>query len=109
MRGLCGRIVATRLGEALGQNVLVDNRPGANGTLAGDLTAKSPPDGYTLMLGAVGNLGVNEFFIKDMPYRPLRDLAPVTAAVASGSVLVIHPAAGPIGARTAHTGALASR
>jgi tripartite-type tricarboxylate transporter receptor subunit TctC len=85
------RIVATRLGEALGQNVIVDNRAGANGTLAGDLTAKSPPDGYTVMLGAVGNLGVNEFFIKNMPYDPLRDLAPVTSAVASGSVLVIHP------------------
>jgi tripartite-type tricarboxylate transporter receptor subunit TctC len=85
------RIVAPRLGEAIGQSVVVDNRAGANGTLAGELTAKSPPDGYTMMLGAVGNLGVNEFFTKNMPYSPLTDLAPVTSAVASGNILVLHP------------------
>ena len=85
------RIVATRLSDALGQNVMVDNRPGANGSLAGELTAKSPPDGYTMMLGAVGNLAVNGFFTKNMTYDPLRDLAPVTPAVTSGNVLVVHP------------------
>ncbi len=85
------RIIAPRLGEALGQNVMIDNRAGANGSLAGELTAKSPPDGYTMMLGAVGNLGSNAFFIKNMTYDPLRDLAPVTPVVTSGSVLVIHP------------------
>ena len=85
------RIVAIRLGDAIGQNVMVDNRAGANGSLAGELTAKSPPDGYTMMLGAVGNLAVNGFFSKNMTYDPLRDLAPVTPAVTSGSVLVVHP------------------
>lgn len=85
------RIVATRLTDALGQNVMVDNRAGANGSLAGELTAKSPPDGYTMMLGAVGNLAVNGFFTKNMTYDPLRDLAPVTPAVTSGNVLVVHP------------------
>lgn len=85
------RIVATRLGDAIGQNVLVDNRAGANGAIAGELTAKSPPDGYTMMLGAVGNLAVNAFFTNNMTYDPLRDLAPVTPAVTSGSVLVVHP------------------
>ena len=75
------RIVATKLGEAIGQNVMVDNRAGANGSLAGELTAKSPPDGYTMMLGAVGNLAVNGFFTKNMTYDPLKDLAPVTPAV----------------------------
>src|SRR5512133_3164909 len=50
------RLAAARLTEAFGQNVIVDNRSGANGTLAGDLTANSPPDGYTLLLGALGNL-----------------------------------------------------
>lgn len=85
------RIVATRLGDALGQNVMVDNRAGANGSVAGELTAKSPPDGYTMMLGAVGNLAVNGFFTKNMTYDPLRDLAPVTSAVTSGNVLVVHP------------------
>lgn len=85
------RIVATRLTDAVGQNVMVDNRAGANGSLAGELTAKSPPDGYTMMLGAVGNLAVNPFFTKNMTYDPLQDLAPVTPAVTSGSVLVVHP------------------
>jgi tripartite-type tricarboxylate transporter receptor subunit TctC len=85
------RIVAPRLSEALGQSVIVDNRAGANGSVAGELTAKSPPDGYTIMLGAVGNLSVNGFFIRNMPYDPLQELAPVTTVVASGNILVVHP------------------
>ena len=85
------RIVSSKLSEAVGQTVIVENRPGANGSLAGELTAKSPPDGYTVMLGAVGNLGVNAFFIRQMSYDPLQDLAPVTLAVSSGNVLVVHP------------------
>jgi len=85
------RIVSSKLSEAVGQSVIVENRAGANGSLAAELTAKSPPDGYTLMLGAVGNLGVNTFFIKQMTYDPLQDLAPVTLAISSGNVLVVHP------------------
>ena len=85
------RIVAPRLSDAVGQTVIVDNRPGANGSLAAEITAKSPPDGYTLMLGAVGNLGTNVLFFKKLGYDPLRDLAPITSAVSSGNVLVVHP------------------
>ncbi|MEQ1775618.1 MAG: tripartite tricarboxylate transporter substrate binding protein [Burkholderiales bacterium] len=85
------RIVSSRLSDAVGQTVIVDNRAGANGSLAGELTAKSLPDGYTLMLGAAGNLGVNAFFIKNMTYDPLQDLAPVALAVSGGNVLVVHP------------------
>ena len=85
------RIVSSRLSESVGQTVIVDNRAGANGSLAGELTAKSPPDGYTLMLGAMGNLGVNAFFIKNMTYDPLRDLVPVALAVSGGNLLVVHP------------------
>ena len=85
------RIVSSRLSEAVGQTVIVDNRAGANGSLAGELAAKSPPDGYTLMLGAVGNLGVNAFFIKQMTYDPLQELAPVSLAVSGGNVLIVHP------------------
>ncbi|HEX2825099.1 MAG TPA: tripartite tricarboxylate transporter substrate binding protein [Burkholderiales bacterium] len=85
------RVVATRLAESVGQPVVVDNRAGANGSVAAELTAKSPPDGYTLMLGAVGNLATNVLLYKKLGYDPLRDLAPVTSAVSSGNVLVLHP------------------
>ena len=85
------RIVAPKLGEALGQTVIVDSRPGANGSVAAEITAKSPPDGYAIMLGAVGNLGTNVIFYKKLGYDPLRDLAPVTSAVLSVNVLVVHP------------------
>jgi len=85
------RLVASRLAESFGQTVIVDNRAGANGSLAAEITAKAPPDGYTLMLGAAGNLGVNRFFIKQMTYDPFAELAPVTSAISSGSVLVVHP------------------
>jgi tripartite-type tricarboxylate transporter receptor subunit TctC len=85
------RVAATKLAEAFGQPVLVDNRPGANGSVAGELTAKSPPDGYTFMLGAVGNLAVNPFFYKKLGYEPLTDLTPVTGAVRGGNVLIVHP------------------
>ncbi len=85
------RSVSSKLSEALGQTVIVDNRPGANGSLAGELTAKSPPDGYTVMLGALGNLAVNTFFYKQIGYDPLQELAPVTPAVSGGNVLVVHP------------------
>lgn len=87
---LC-RIVAPRLSEAVGQTVVVENRPGANGSVAAEITAKSPPDGYTLMLGAVGNLATNVNFYKKLGYDPLADLAPVTSAVSSVNVLVVHP------------------
>jgi tripartite-type tricarboxylate transporter receptor subunit TctC len=88
---MVARLVSGKLNDALGQPVVVDNKPGANGSLAGELTAKSPPDGYTLMIGAVGNLGVNAFFIKQMTYDPLQDLAPVTLAISGANVLVVHP------------------
>lgn len=87
---LC-RIVAPKLAESLGQTVIVENRAGANGSLAADLTAKSAPDGYTLMLGAVGNLGTNVIFYKKLDYDPVRDLAPITTAITSINVLVVHP------------------
>jgi tripartite-type tricarboxylate transporter receptor subunit TctC len=85
------RIVAPKLSDAFGQNVIVDNRPGANGSLAAEVTAKSPSDGHTLMLGAVGNLSTNVLFYKKLGYDPQRDLAPVTSAVLSVNVLVVHP------------------
>ncbi len=71
--------------------LIASQTAGANGTLAGALTAKSPPNGHPPMIGAMGNLAVNTFFIKQMSYEPLQDLAPVTLAVSSANVLVVHP------------------
>jgi tripartite-type tricarboxylate transporter receptor subunit TctC len=85
------RIVAVALSEAVGQAVIVDNRPGANGSVAGSLTAKAPPDGYTLMLGSAGALAINTFFYKQLGYSPLQDLASVTRVVSGSQVLVVHP------------------
>ena len=85
------RVTATKLGEALGQTVIVDNRTGANGSVAAELTAKAPPDGHTVMLGAIGNLATNPLFYNMLGYDPVKDLAPVTAAVSGGHLLVVHP------------------
>jgi len=85
------RIVSTKLGEALGGTVVVENRPGANGSVAAELTAKAAPDGHTLMVGAIGNLAVNPFFYKKLGYDPLRDLAPITSAITGGQLVVVHP------------------
>lgn len=84
------RLVSAKLGETAGP-IVVDNRGGANGAVAAELTAKSPPDGQTVMLGGSGNLAVNPFFTKKPGYDPLKDLAPVTAAGSTGHVMVVHP------------------
>jgi tripartite-type tricarboxylate transporter receptor subunit TctC len=85
------RIVATPLSEAVGQTVIVENRPGANGSLAATITAKAPPDGYTLLLASAGPLAINTFFYKQLGYSPLQDLASVTRVVSGSQVLVLHP------------------
>jgi len=85
------RLTNATLSNALGQQVIIDNRPGATGSVAAELTAKAIPDGYTVMLGAIGNLAVNPHIYKGLGYDPIRDLAPVTFAVSGSNVLVIHP------------------
>jgi tripartite-type tricarboxylate transporter receptor subunit TctC len=85
------RVMATKLSEALGQPVIVDNRGGANGAVAAELTAKSPPDGHTLMMGGNGNLAIAPFINKNLGYDPLKDLAPVTSIGSAALVLVVHP------------------
>ncbi|MFP8833224.1 Bug family tripartite tricarboxylate transporter substrate binding protein [Hydrogenophaga sp. XSHU_21] len=74
------RLIATPLGEALGQPVLVENRPGANGNVAGDAVAKSPADGYTLLLSSGGMVSVNPHLYARMPFDPVKDLTPVASA-----------------------------
>jgi len=85
------RMVATRFAETVGQTLIVDSRPGANGNLAATLISGAPPDGYTIMLGAIGNLSTNVFFYKQLGYDPMRDLAPITRATSAAQVLVVHP------------------
>ena len=85
------RIIAKKLGDNLGQSVVVENKPGAGGNIATDHVAKAAPDGYTILLGSVGSLTVAPHIVKKLPYDPLRDLAPITMAVVFPNVLVVHP------------------
>ncbi len=84
------RLLAQKIGEALGQRVVVENRPGASGIIGVDLVAKSAPDGYTLVLTQT-SLAINPSMFKKLPYDALRDLAPIAEIATTGSVLTLHP------------------
>ena len=86
------RIVAPKLSEAMGQPVVVENKPGAGGNIGADFVAKSPPDGHTLLIGYNGPLAINVGLFDKMPYDPVKDLAPITLAVATPQYLVVNPA-----------------
>jgi len=87
---ITARAVAIRLGESLGQPVVADNRPGANGTIGVDITAKSAPDGYTITMISSSH-AVNVGMYTNLPYDLLRDLTPVTQATSQPYAMVIHP------------------
>jgi tripartite-type tricarboxylate transporter receptor subunit TctC len=84
------RIIAKAASENLGQAVVVENRAGAGGNIAHEQVAKAAPDGHTILLGSVGPLTVAPHMIANLPYDPLKDLAPVTMAVTFANVLVVH-------------------
>ena len=86
------RLLAQGLGDALKQQFIVDNRPGASGNIGAAAAAKSPPDGYTFLVSANPALSVNPSLYKDLPYDAERDLAPVTRGVLAPMVIVVHPA-----------------
>ena len=87
---IIGRLVAQKLGDALGQQMVVDNRAGAGGNIGTDLVAKASPDGYTLLSGGMGSLIMNPIIDK-VPYDTLRDFAPVILMASAPNVLVTHP------------------
>lgn len=88
---LTARLVAERLAAALGQAVVVENRPGAGSNIAGDLVAKSPPDGYTLFASS-GALSTNPSLYGNMPFDPLKDLAPVIGMTLLPNIIVVNAA-----------------
>jgi tripartite-type tricarboxylate transporter receptor subunit TctC len=87
---IIGRLVAQKTGEALGRQMVVDNRAGAGGNIGTALVAKSPPDGYTLLSGGMGSLIMNPI-IEKAPYDPQKDFAPVILMASAPNVLVTHP------------------
>lgn len=86
-----GRAISQKLGTALGQTVIADNKPGAGTNIAADFVAKSAPDGYTLLLMMVGTQAINEAMYPKMTYNTVRDFAPITLTAASSLILAAHP------------------
>ena len=92
---LVARVVGQALSARLGQPVVVENRPGSNGNVAGDLVARATPDGYTLLLGPSALFGINPHLYAKMPIDPLKDLAPVASLVSNALFLTESPLLSP--------------
>ena len=87
---IVARIVSPKLSERLGQQIVIDNRPGAGTMIGGELVAKAPPDGYTLLM-CVSTLATNPIIYRKVPYNALTDFAPVTLVLSAPNILVVHP------------------
>ena len=85
------RALAAKLTDAWSQQVIVDNRPGANGLLACEITAKATPDGYTLLMASISSHAINPALYQKIPYDPIRDFAPISLLGTTANVLVVHP------------------
>jgi tripartite-type tricarboxylate transporter receptor subunit TctC len=88
---IVARLVAQKLGDAMGQQVIVDNRGGAAGTIGSDLAAKSPPDGYTILIGTSSTHAIAQSLYAKLPYDSVRDFAPVIGIATATIVLSMHP------------------
>jgi tripartite-type tricarboxylate transporter receptor subunit TctC len=84
------RALSTKLTTSFGQQVIVDNRPGYSGTIAADIVSQATPDGHTVLLGTIA-LVINPILTKKMPFDTFKDLLPVTQAVDSTNILIVHP------------------
>lgn len=89
---IIARVVAQKLGQNLGQTIVVDNRGGAGGAIGCEIVAKSAPDGYTLMIGSSGNLAVAPALFARLPYDPLKDFQPITQTTTGPQIVVVNPA-----------------
>jgi tripartite-type tricarboxylate transporter receptor subunit TctC len=86
-----GRVIAQKLTDTWGQPVVVENKTGAGGNIGADFVAKSPPDGYTLVIGNIGTHAVNPFLMKSMPFDPQKDFVPVAHLMNAEGLLVVNP------------------
>jgi tripartite-type tricarboxylate transporter receptor subunit TctC len=84
------RLVLPRVSESLGQPIVIDNRPGANGVIAYEMVARAAPDGYTLLTAATG-IAINPSLYRQAAYDPVRDFAPITLGVTAPNILLVHP------------------
>ncbi len=85
------RSIGPKLSEYLGEQVVVDNRPGANGDIGMLMVARAAPDGYTIVLGYIANLGIGPSLYQKMPYDPVKDFATITQVAGASNILVVHP------------------
>ena len=88
---IVGRVMAQKLSETLGQNVVVDNRGGATGNIGSELAARSPADGYTLLMGNVAPNAINVSLFRKLPYDPVKDFAPISLVAITPNILVVNP------------------
>lgn len=88
---MVARAIGQALNQSWGQPVIVDNRPGAGGNIGADFVARSPADGYTILMGAVSTHAINVSLYRTLPYDPVKDFAPVTLVTSVPNVLVVHP------------------
>jgi tripartite-type tricarboxylate transporter receptor subunit TctC len=88
---IVGRMLAQKLGESLGQTVVVENRGGASGNIGTELAARAAPDGYTILMGNVAPNAINVSLFKDMAFDPVADFAPVSLVASTPNILVVHP------------------
>jgi tripartite-type tricarboxylate transporter receptor subunit TctC len=85
------RTVGQKVGDSIGQPMVVENRVGAGGSLGTEFTAKSPPDGYTIMVGGIGPHGIAPSLYSKLPYDPVKDFAPIILVATTPNILVVHP------------------